>query len=317
MAFTPNVIAGDKIQASWGNEIRNRTAQVFATVAERTSQWPNPPDGALSYTADTGWLWVKRPAPINWLVISPPTEVYSSVSGWLGTLSQPTGGQFDLKSSGALNLYGGAGVGANETKIILGNAGQINTTANLGLVVRGVVPGNTYNQKSVAVVRLAGSAGQAGFSIQDDIVSQAIQLHGYQIPAGPWGFHIINWNNSGHAGIWASNFTVTALASQLDEVQPLDVDAVGIVERLHPVTFKQKPTPPLEYEDGRIGDTPPAPLTQVGLTAEDVAAQLPEAVVHSEGEPHSVDLLSLCALLTKAVQQLTDRVAALEGAAAT
>jgi hypothetical protein len=59
MAFTANVVDGNIILASWGNEIRDRTLQVFATVAERDSQWPSTvaPNGAHCVTLDTGSWW--------------------------------------------------------------------------------------------------------------------------------------------------------------------------------------------------------------------------------------------------------------------
>jgi hypothetical protein len=60
MVKTADVVAGADIVTTWGNEIRDRTAQVFATAAERDAQWPAPPDGAVSYTADTAALWLRR-----------------------------------------------------------------------------------------------------------------------------------------------------------------------------------------------------------------------------------------------------------------
>ena len=59
MALTANVVANTPITATWGNEIRNRTVQVFATSAERAAQWAAPPTGATSTLVDTpGVLWV-------------------------------------------------------------------------------------------------------------------------------------------------------------------------------------------------------------------------------------------------------------------
>lgn len=58
MGFTADVVADAPIASSWGNEIRNRTIQRFASVAERTSQWPSPPEGALSYVDDSDRLFV-------------------------------------------------------------------------------------------------------------------------------------------------------------------------------------------------------------------------------------------------------------------
>jgi hypothetical protein len=59
MALTPNVIANAPILSTWGNEVRDRSVQVFATSAERASQWPAPPTGATSYLVATpGVLYV-------------------------------------------------------------------------------------------------------------------------------------------------------------------------------------------------------------------------------------------------------------------
>jgi hypothetical protein len=57
MAFTPNVVDGNIILASWGNELRDRSLQVFSSVAERDQQWAAPPNGAHCITLDTGAVW--------------------------------------------------------------------------------------------------------------------------------------------------------------------------------------------------------------------------------------------------------------------
>jgi hypothetical protein len=62
MGLTPTVVSGELIQAAWGNEIRDRTVQVFATVAERDSLWPDAPAGAVCLTLDTGTLWHRASA---------------------------------------------------------------------------------------------------------------------------------------------------------------------------------------------------------------------------------------------------------------
>lgn len=59
MALTPNVVAGAPILSAWGNEIRDRTVQRFASAAARTSGWVAPPVGASSVLDDTpGVVWV-------------------------------------------------------------------------------------------------------------------------------------------------------------------------------------------------------------------------------------------------------------------
>jgi hypothetical protein len=56
MGLTPDVAAGELIQSAWGNEIRDRTVQHFATAAERDG-WIGPPDGAMAVTTDNNLLW--------------------------------------------------------------------------------------------------------------------------------------------------------------------------------------------------------------------------------------------------------------------
>lgn len=60
MGFTANVVDGNIILAAWGNEVRDRTLQVFATEAERDAQWAAPPNGAHCVTADTYVIWVRE-----------------------------------------------------------------------------------------------------------------------------------------------------------------------------------------------------------------------------------------------------------------
>jgi len=60
MAFTPNVVDGNIILAAWGNEIRDRTQQVFATKAELDAQWPAAPNGSMAVTLDTYLVWMRR-----------------------------------------------------------------------------------------------------------------------------------------------------------------------------------------------------------------------------------------------------------------
>jgi hypothetical protein len=81
MGFTNNVVDGQIILAAWGNEIRDRTVQVFATVAERDSQWATAPNGAMCVTVDTntlwqraGGIWVRGPLNTAWGVLSALTS---------------------------------------------------------------------------------------------------------------------------------------------------------------------------------------------------------------------------------------------------
>lgn len=85
MAFTPNVVDGNIILASWGNEVRDRSCQVFATAAERNSQWAAPPNGAICVTLDTNTLW--RRVAGAWAAQSPLQSL------WGNTLAGTYAGQ--------------------------------------------------------------------------------------------------------------------------------------------------------------------------------------------------------------------------------
>ena len=47
MARTPDVVANEVIQAAWGNEVRDRSNQVFADTSELNT-WTSAPNGALA-----------------------------------------------------------------------------------------------------------------------------------------------------------------------------------------------------------------------------------------------------------------------------
>jgi hypothetical protein len=47
MTKTVDVAAGQKVASTWGNELRDRSCQVFASAAERDAQWPTAPVGAI------------------------------------------------------------------------------------------------------------------------------------------------------------------------------------------------------------------------------------------------------------------------------
>ena len=69
MSLTPNVVANTPILSTWGNEVRDRSVQVFATAAERASQWPTPPKGATSWLNDTNTVHVYNGTA--WVCVTP------------------------------------------------------------------------------------------------------------------------------------------------------------------------------------------------------------------------------------------------------
>ncbi len=53
MPEIPDVIGGDTIAAGWGNTLRDRVVQRYATEAERDVLTPTPSKGELAYLQDT------------------------------------------------------------------------------------------------------------------------------------------------------------------------------------------------------------------------------------------------------------------------
>jgi hypothetical protein len=56
MPEIPDVVAGEPVASSWGNAIRNRTAQRYASAAARDASIPVPTTGDLAVLEDTGDL---------------------------------------------------------------------------------------------------------------------------------------------------------------------------------------------------------------------------------------------------------------------
>lgn len=112
MAFTPNVVDGNIILASWGNEIRDRTRQVFATPAERDAQWAAPPNGATCVTLDKFDIWdriagVWKARPRFGLVSASYTtdaQGYATIPAAHFGLATVIGGIADNQSPGNGNL---------------------------------------------------------------------------------------------------------------------------------------------------------------------------------------------------------------------
>ena len=66
MALTPTVATGQIITPTWGNEIRDRTIQVFANFAALKSGWTTPPDGAPAITVDDHRVWIRNSGASRW-----------------------------------------------------------------------------------------------------------------------------------------------------------------------------------------------------------------------------------------------------------
>jgi microcystin-dependent protein len=74
-----NVVAGTTISTTWGNQIRDRTVQRYASSAARASGHPTPTAGDLSYLADTGDIAVYHAG--IWKAFLPTGAVLPFASG--------------------------------------------------------------------------------------------------------------------------------------------------------------------------------------------------------------------------------------------
>lgn len=60
MTKTANVAPGTRITSAWGNNVRDRSVQRFATKSELDLTWSDAGDGAMAITLDDYRLWVRR-----------------------------------------------------------------------------------------------------------------------------------------------------------------------------------------------------------------------------------------------------------------
>lgn len=321
MALTADVVAGTKILSSWGNEIRNRTIQVFATNAERDSQWPNAAAGSLAYITGSNALYQKQ-ASGQWnnFLIGTNVDCYG-----LGLLA------------GGINAAGGHSISFGSNVIITAAVGSVylnqsgggHSVASSGIYAQRTTLGNNYNEKNLYIYSGAGTVGQPGLSIHDQDLG-AVMLQIYTSSQSTVGFHCVNSNNGGYVSLTASNLAVPSEQRLKTDIRTAEIpDAIAAVKSLRPVHFKSLPPPgqlpPPDYlatsgvelpPPGTPKTVPPdAPATQLGFIAEDMAAaDLPPGIIYPpHGDaPATIDLMGMITLLTRAVQELSDRVMALE-----
>lgn len=275
MAFTANVVDGQIILASWGNEIRDRAVMVFSSAAERTSQWPTPPVGALSWRNDilaleeySGGAW--GAVRVNNLI------ALTDIRGATGLLLRD-----NLNSAQvAIGVAAGAG-GAGPTVAIESD----NAT-------------NAWNALPLALNHRVG-AGAPGLGIGNYAGGWA-----WSILANNLGLHIRNSIDTAYGPISASAFTVNCSAVHKINVTPI-TKATKAVEDITPVAFDDTRT---GYFDGSI-----KPNHRLGFTAENVAEAIPD-LVRGEGRDMTVDSTGLVSVLWQAVKELSARVKVLEAA---
>ena len=114
MPLIADVAAGTIIQSAWGNRIRDRTVQYFASRAELTAGWPAAPQGALAYTNDTNCLHVFRGG--GWVLFSAPEQWASGSPG--AAVNTPTGYADWYAISNAFTVPAGATQALMRTYVV-------------------------------------------------------------------------------------------------------------------------------------------------------------------------------------------------------
>lgn len=76
----PDVVTGEVVASDWGNDIRDRTVQRYASAAARSASIPSPAEGDLSYLNDTNKVYVYDGAA--WVSLNPDTITAYEVDGY-------------------------------------------------------------------------------------------------------------------------------------------------------------------------------------------------------------------------------------------
>lgn len=286
MALTVDVHPGDVVASPWGNEIRNRSLQAFASTAERDSQWGTAPNGAicLVLTGTDAVLYHRRGGTWQALHVSSLT-----VDGAVVFTAGPV-----TMTAGSLTLTAG------NIGVTVGNL-----TLNNGIMT--AVKNTTDKTWANAQLLSQGDAGNGArvTMFNPGVGGQQLGVFGGGA-AGP--LYLLDHNGTTRGTI---NFTATSGAATKTEIEPFDDgDVVERLDALDLVTFRR-----IHGPDPDGGPTPPGPV-EVGLIAEQAAPHVPEVIRHDDqvdGALLHVDQLVF--LMLAALQQLSGRVAALEGAA--
>lgn len=302
MGLTTSVVTGEIIESAWGNEIRDRTIQVFANVAERDLWLATR--GCWAFVTDTGNLYMHDGTawgPVYVDRIIAQGNMYS-----VGTITTPT----DV-SAGRVIVGGALGLDANR---VWANGGVLTlqemtwlSEARLsayGLHVKGKAAAFPWSQRPLIS---EGPLGAIAMHSTDLAIAGSIHL--YTSATHFSGFHTVNGDNSGYFSTHSGAFTVVSKRSAKTDIEPWVGDSLAICESLQPVTYKAVVAPDLE---GNVF----VPQTMIGLIADEVVSVVPEVVVPdvATGEPEGIIYDSLVPVLVDAIKQLTARVAALEGA---
>lgn len=107
--------------------------------------------------------------------------------------------------------------------------------------------------------------------------------------------NVQSWASTTPLPISASAFSVVSKAEGKDKVAPRTDTVLNRVKALKPVNYVRRHADDTEH-------------SYVGFLAEEMLTQFPEAVVRDiEGNPHSIDLMAMVAILCQGVQELATR----------
>jgi hypothetical protein len=198
MALTPNVVPDELIESAWGNQIRDRTWQVFATKAELDALWPaaTAPSGAHAWTTTERLEWVRygalwQPSPAAQGTLDEGSKVTASGPSSFSTITNldPTLLRVDF------TLY------AQRRVKVTGFSRSIISTVNADrfeFIIRRLVPSDAVVSALVSP-RLNANEG----------VGMGVVLYEALLPAGTYAYVLAGLR----VGASTGNFTVDGAAT--------------------------------------------------------------------------------------------------------
>jgi len=282
MALTADVHPGDVIASPWGNEIRNRSLQAFASTAERDAQWPTAPNGSicLVVTGTDAVMYHRRAGA--WAALH--------VTAVLVDGAATVNGAATVAAALTVNQPGGSGVVGIQAQAIIATNWQLSANKN-------------SVDKSWANAQVL-SQGDTGNGARLSLFNPSVggQQLGVFGGGASGALYLLDHNGTTRGTI---NFTATSSARFKQNIRDHDVD-VDALAALRVRAFERIHGPNVD------GTTPP-PTPEIGLVVEETRDVWPDLVVDHPGvDVETIDTPRLLFSLLGAVQGLLDRVAALE-----
>jgi hypothetical protein len=268
--------------------------------------YPNSPTNGQQFTGGAGtWQWDGT----KWVAVSAPGGPYLPLTGGTVSGSLTVSGAATHSSTTA---FGGAAYLQGHQLWLAGavGSGNGNLSGDASNIAMQLPTGNgTYsflNNPGTAILTLAGATQHATFygdiAVNGPGISYSNSLGANDFAFG-WNGAL--WSYVGGTQVGQIQF-VTSDARLKTDIAPMAADCLGVIGQIPLYQFDWLPVEVGEEVWQR-------PHWSCGFTAQDIAGLIPEAVTDS-GETLGVDLMPLVAHLIGALQQLTVRLEALEGA---